>query len=71
MHVDLSVQNADIRTSTDATRGSRPVGAMGLRIETHAQGEEPIGIVLAGVERARSKNPQAQLRAPASSTAAS
>jgi hypothetical protein len=43
---------------------------MGLRIATHAQGEEPIGIVLAGVEEARSKNPQAQLRAPASSTAA-
>jgi hypothetical protein len=30
---------------------------------SHAQGEEPIGIVLAGVAEARSKNPQAQLRA--------
>jgi hypothetical protein len=32
---------------------------------SHAQGEELIGIVLAGVAEARNRNPQAQLRAPA------
>lgn len=36
--------------------------ALGLRTATHAQGEEPIGIVLAAVEAARAKDPRPRLR---------
>jgi predicted amidohydrolase YtcJ len=36
--------------------------AMGLRTATHAQGEEPIGMVLAAVEQARQANPRPGLR---------
>ncbi|WP_435743120.1 amidohydrolase [Nocardioides sp. SYSU DS0663] len=36
--------------------------AMGLRTATHAQGEEPIGMVLDAIEAARKTNPRSNLR---------